>query len=589
MSQHVPDNPYPEEKETTDYQIGRGASLVVIFCFGLLVVLPGLYDHIQRASHEEGGAAFAKRRAFFYEVFNPPALDPDTPKPEDKKIVHHLRWLERGLDKTGYATALRQGTQEKVTEQFGEGNRKVFIGFDGWLFYQPDIRALTGYGPIKPEPFSVMKDPELALQPAAGDCIREFAGQLRERGIQLLFVPVPLKPMIYGEMIAPNSPHEVLTHPDAAAFYDLLRKDGVDVLDLTADFAKLRNTRKHIHYLEANADNREIANQSEEALKLKKDAFLMQDTHWSTDAMRLTAEKVAEHVKAKHAQAMRPMVRTIAATDGAPRRSMGDLVKLLDLKAPETLFDQEEAFMRIVAEGTEDKLAPIALLGDSFVNVFDDPTLGFENPAKPAERIRAGFAQHLSLVMNQPLDVIAMNGRGSTGVRREFAKRYDDEVRGKKLLIWVIAARDVLLSRTAARDANIEWGHVQFNPNRSPDAIDPAPGTSEAAQVVVEATLSEKSKNQDVNGTPYRDALHAAVYDITAVTEGTLASKQITGIQWTFKDKVMQPTANFEVGKKYQLTLSPWAAKKDLHLLNLQDDTTAFDAERWFVEKAEAK
>ena len=462
----------------------------------------------------------------------------------------------------------------------------MLIGWEGWLFYHPDVRSLTGYGPMKPEPFSVMKDPELALQPAAGECIRAFARELKERGIQLIFVPVPLKPMIYPEMIAPNTRHDYITHPDAAAFYDSLRRDGVDVLDLTADFAKLRNTRKHLHYLEANADNRAIARQSEEALKLKKDAFLKQDTHWTTDAMRLTAEKVADLVKTRYASAMRPMARTIAAVDGTPRHSMGDLVKLLDLKEPGVLFDEEEAFMRVIADGTEDRHAPIALLGDSFVNIFDDPTLGFADSDKPDERIRAGFAQHLSLTLNQPLDVIAMNGRGSTGVRREFAKRHDDHVREKKLLIWVIAARDVLLSRTAAKEANIEWGLVEWNPNRSPDATQPVVST--AAKLVIEATLSEKSKNQDVNGTPYRDALHAAVYDVSRVVEGTLDAKQITGIQWTFKDKVLQPTASFEVGKSYRLTLSRWDAKKELHLLNLQDDTTAFDAERWFVESAEA-
>lgn len=583
---HIPTNPYPDEKETTIYEIGHGVSVLVIACFALLVFVPVALDHLKRMSHQENGAAFAKRRAFLYEVFNPPAFDPDTPKPEDKRIVHHLRWLERGLDKTGYATAIRQGLQEQVTGLFEEGNRKVFVGFDGWLFYQPDIKSLTGYGPLKSEPFSVMKDPELAKLPEARACITEFAAQLKERGIQLLFVPLPLKPMIYNEMVAPNSTQEWITHPDAPAFYDALRKEGVDVLDLTADLAKLRNVRKHIHYLEANSDNREIARQSEEALKLKVDAFLMHDTHWSTDAMRLAAEKVGEHVKAKYPQAMRPMARTITAVDGAARASMGDLVKLLDLKSPETLFDAEESFMRVVGEGTEDKLAPITLLGDSFVNIFDDPTLGFENPAKPAERIRAGFAQHLSLVLNQPLDVIAMNGKGATGVRREFAKRYDDEVRAKKLVIWVIAARDVLLSRTAAKDASIEWGFAQFNPNRSPDASDAVPATT-VTQVVVEATLSEKSKNQDPNGTPYRDALHAGVYDVSRVVEGTLAAKQITGIQWTFKNKVMQPTAGFEVGKRYKLTLSRWDTKKELHLLNLQDDTTAFDAERWFVEKAE--
>ena len=587
MSQNIPDNPYPEEKETTDYKIGRFASFFYIACFAILVAVPVVSDHVLRASHEEGGAAFAKRRAFYYEVFNPPAFDPDTPKPEDKKIVHHLRWLERGLDKTGYATALRQDLQEKITQYIPEGNRKVLIGFEGWLFYQPDIRSLTGYGPMKPEPFSVMKDPEMAQQPAAGDCIRKFAEQLKERGIQLVFVPVPLKPMIYSEMIAPNVPHETLTHPDASAVYDSLRKEGVDVLDLTADFAKLRTTRKHVHYLETTTANRAIANQTQEALKQKTDVFLKQDTHWTTDAMRMTADKIAEHVKAKYASAMRPMARTITSTDGASRESLGDLVKLLDLKSPEKLFDNEEAFMRIVNEGTEDKHAPIALLGDSFVNIYDDPTLGFANASKPEDRVRSGLAQHLSLVLNQPLDVVAINGRGATGVRRDFAKRYDDEVREKKLLIWVIAARDVLLSRTAAKEANIEWGHVQFNPNRSPDASDTPTLTAASQGLVVEATLSEKSKNQDVSGTPYRDALHAAVYDVTKVVEGNLDAKQVIGIQWTFKDKAMQPTANFEIGKRYKLTLVPWDAKKDLQLLNLQDDTTAFDAARWFVEKAE--
>ena len=99
--------------------------------------------------------------------------------------------------------------------------------------------------------------------------------------------------------------------------------------------------------------------------------------------------------------------------------------------------------------------------------------------------------------------------------------------------------------------------------------------------------MSEKSKNQDAVGTPYRDALHAALYDITKVVDGPLEQKQIVGIQWTFKNKVMQPTAGFTVGKKYKLTLVPWDAKKETHGLNLQDDTSGFDAPRYFVESAE--
>src|SRR4051812_3897571 len=118
MSQHVPDNPYPDEKDTTVYAIGHGASVFLILCFALLVAVPVVMDHVQRFSDVDNGIAHAKRRALFYEVFSPPAFDPDTPSPADKRIVKHLRWLERGLDRTGYATTLRQEVQEQITQRF---------------------------------------------------------------------------------------------------------------------------------------------------------------------------------------------------------------------------------------------------------------------------------------------------------------------------------------------------------------------------------------------------------------------------------------------------------------------------------------
>jgi hypothetical protein len=585
---HVPDNPYPDEKETTVYAIGRGISLFVIVVFFALVLTPVVLDHLSRSSHEENGTAYAKRRAFWFEVFSPPSYDPNQSNPEKKNIVSHLRWLERGLDQAQYAKDLRQNTQAFLTSNFHEGSQKVFVGFEGWLFYNADLKALTGYGPVKPEPFSVMKDPELAKLPAASACIAEFAAQLQERGVKLLFVPVPLKPMLYSEEVSAKLDVKSVTHPDAAKFYDSLRKQGVDVLDLTEDFAKFRSERKNYFYLESTSANRDIARQSEEALKDKYEAFLLQDTHWTPEAMRMAAERVADHVKKTYPDSFRPMARTITIADGIYRRSRGDLVKLVDVKRPEEIFgNEEEAFLRVVGDGTEDKYAPMALLGDSFVNIFDDPSIGFGDEKAPEKRMRAGFAQHLGLLLNQPLDVIAQNGKGSTGVRREFARRFDDEIRSKKLVIWVIAARDVLLSRTAAYQASIEWDFVKFNPNKSPDALDTPTAPAATGNIIVETSLSEKSTNQDPVGTPYRDALHAAVYEVGKVVEGELSAKQIVGIQWTFKDKVMQPTASFTVGKKYKLTLVPWDSRKDLQGLNLQDDTVAFDAPRFFVEKAE--
>ncbi|MEZ0389917.1 MAG: hypothetical protein ACAI34_22760, partial [Verrucomicrobium sp.] len=416
-------NPFAEERCRTVFEVGKGVATLYIVSFMLMLWLPALVWHVSMAAQGKWAETPAAKLVSW--------------RPAQGDIVHHLRSVEKLTDNAPYSVALRQGTQAMLLTDASEGNMKTYLGWDGWLFYHPDMRALSGYGPIKPEPFSVMKDPELGKVPETRDLIIEYAAQLKERGIDLLLVPVPLKPMIYNEFIAPNSTSTWLTHPDAPAFYKLLREHGVDVLDFTQDFSKLRGERKHVYYLEANSQNRDIAKETEENLKLKKEAFLKQDTHWTPEAMRLAAEKVADHVKSKYPQALGPGFRTIRAVDGVLRSSMGDLVKLLDLKEPEQFFEEEEQFLGVIGEGTRDKHSPVVLLGDSFVNIYDDPGLGFENPEKPDQLIQAGFAQHLSLLLQRPLDVIAKNGQGSTEVRKELAQRPDEEVRAKKLVIWV--------------------------------------------------------------------------------------------------------------------------------------------------------
>lgn len=571
--------------DTTVYEIGKGVSWLVAAVFLTMLILPALTEHLLGTRiHQKLHASEAPAK--------PPLVDLFTGK-GSQPLLKHLHTVERNLDKSWYSVALRQGLQEVLTTEVVEGTRKVFLGYNGWMFYQADLRALTGFGPLKPEPFSVMKDPELSKLPETRDVLVNFARQLDERGVKLLLVPLPLKPMIYPEYVSPAIQKEWITHPDAPRYYEELREQGVEVLDLTEPLAKLRSKRRFVYVRDPDRRDKEAVAQAAEDEKKLIESFLKQDTHWTPEAMRAAAEKVAAYIKEKHPEAVVPHYEVIRAENGVYRSSLGDLVKLMDLRDPARLFDEEEAFLRVMAEGTQDKKSPVALLGDSFVNIFDDPTLGFDDPAvedSSEPRIRAGFAQHLSLLLQQPLDVIAINGGGATSVRREFARRYDDEVRAKKLVVWVIASRDVLLSRTAAHQANIHWAHVEFNPNNNPNAeadtgllVAPTAGKS----LVVEATLTEKSPNQDPNGTPYQNALHAAVYQVDRVVEGTLEAKEITGVQWTFRDKVMQPTASFSEGKRYRLTLVPWETKADLQLLNLEDTTSVFDAPRLFVEKAE--
>jgi len=574
-------NPYAEERDHTVFEIGHMVSWLIAILFFLILAIPPLFEHVFKISKGE----WKETPTGELLSWNPGG---------EKTLLEHIRWVEGDLDSASYSTEIRKTTQAWLSRQFGEGNSKTFIGFEGWLYYRPDLKALTGHGPLKKEPVSVMKAPELAKLPESREVILNFARQLEERGVKLLLVPVPLKTMIYPEFVSPDIKKAWITHPDAPAYYELLRSKGVDVLDLTAELAEVRNKRQYVYIREPDRRDREAVKEAQEAEKKLQEAFLMQDTHWTPDGMRTVAEFTADYIKKHYPEAVAAKSpELIRAENGIYRNSLGDLVKLLDPKNPDKLFPEEEVFLSVIGEGTQSKDSPVVLLGDSFVNIFNDPSIGFGDPSdlESNKPVRAGFAQHLSLLLQKPLDIIAQNGKGATGVRQEFAKRYDDEIRSKKLVVWVIAARDILLSRTAAHQANINWNYVKFNPNQNPakgqQPVAQTPTTTAAQKIVIEATMSEKSPNQDPNGTPYREALHTAVYDVEKVVEGSLEASQVIGVQWTFRNKEMQPTSKFVVGKRYKLTLVPWESRSDMHLLNLEDTTLVFDAARWFVESAE--
>lgn len=549
----TPVNPYPDEKDSTDYQISRRHGWIVALVFFPVVAALPLAHHIGMAASGKWSETPAARLLNW--------------RPAQGELLPRLHEVEKLTDKAGYAASIRQRTQAVLTRFGGEGNRKVFLGRGEWLFYQPELIGLRGWGPIKREPFSPMKDPSVAKLKMARDLVIEFAGQLKERGVPLLLVPIPVKPMIYPEFIASHEFKGPAYHPDQLAFYAELRAAGIDVLDLAPAMWDLK---KH------------------------KQVFLQQDTHWTPDAMKTMAGLLAKHIKDKYPQAARPPEETpLVDARVFDRASFGDLVNLLDLSSPGDLFPQEQAaIVSITGMDTSEK-APIVLLGDSFVNVFDDPALGFasKEEATKSERMKAGFAHHLAIALNEPLDVIAVNGGGATDARQQFARRFDDQVRAKKLVVWAIACRDLILSPPAARDANVKWERVEFNPKTSDGktAGTVAAVTPSQAKLVIEAKLIEKSKNQDPGSMPYTHALHTAVYEMQKVVSGNFTSTDWLAVQWTFRNKKLEPTAAVSSGKVYRLTLVPESTMPaETKGVNTSDDfVDKLAADRFFVESIE--
>jgi hypothetical protein len=427
---HIPDNPYPNERDLTEYLLSRRQARWIIIVFSALMVLPPLGWMVYQLTTGKSQQIFLVRLLSWT-----PARGP---------LLDHLHASERSLTSAPYAKALQQHTQELFSSSGLEGNRKTYLGYDGWLFYQPEFAALSGYGPLREEPRSPMKDPSIGKLRQAKDVVLEFHEQLKERGIKLMLVPVPVKATIYPEGITGSIPRESeapVFHPDEGQLHLDLQEAGIDVLDITPALLQLK--------------------------KRERPVYLKQDTHWTFDTMQIMAKALAVHIRKHHPSLAENEPEDMITPRAITARSPGDLVKLLDLPPGSDLFSQEQQTYVSVPEMQPDAQSEVVLMGDSFVNIYHDPALGFAPPGSTA-KMHAGFAQYLALYLGRPLDVIAINGGGATDVRRSLARRPDDEVRAKKLVVWVLSARDLLLTPAAARDAGVTWQKVEFTKRRNP-------------------------------------------------------------------------------------------------------------------------
>src|SRR4029077_16315232 len=136
---------------------------------------------------------------------------------------------------------------------------------------------------------------------------------------------------------------------------------------------------------------------------------------------------------------------------------VGDLVDMLRLLPGQRLFPaQSVEIARVVSEDGARWMpsadSDVLLVGDSFTNIYSDAGMGWGDSA--------GFAEHLSLALGRPLDVLAENGGAAAAVRLSLA-RGDNRARlaGKRLVIYQFAMRDL---------AGQHWPVVRLTPEFAP-------------------------------------------------------------------------------------------------------------------------
>ena len=242
--------------------------------------------------------------------------------------------------------------------------------------------------------------------------ILDFKKQLDTVGIKLIFVPIPAKATIYPEMISEHTTTK-RTDKQLQEFYEILRKHGVDVLDLTDLFLENRNTNSNPLYCK-------------------------QDTHWSGQACVLAAKAIATHIGTPSWLDEIPKrkalleARTVEIT-GDLWRKLGntDLPKeQLQLTFVKT---DGEALTSTQPFGRSWRDSPVVLLGDSHNLVF--------HAGSGMHAQGAGLPDHLAYQLGFSVDVVAVRGSGATPSRLNLFRRQDN-MKGKRIVVWCLSVRE---------------------------------------------------------------------------------------------------------------------------------------------------
>jgi alginate O-acetyltransferase complex protein AlgJ len=238
---------------------------------------------------------------------------------------------------------------------------------------------------------------------------------LTAHGVDFLFVPVPTKAAVYADKLQSGGPHLVgrVVTPYERKLLLELGQAGVEVIDLLPAFLA----------------DRTRGDRAGEPL------YLAQDTHWTDRGLRLAAKLIADRIREYPWHAELDRSRTTYTLNRSAFKEEGDLPSRLGADERRRYQAVEMVGHQVVrADGSlyeDDAGSPITVMGDSFVGVFERTFCR-----------HAGLSAHLAYELGSPVDLVMSYG-GGPNVRRKLFKRGAAALAQKRLVIWVMAARDL--------------------------------------------------------------------------------------------------------------------------------------------------
>lgn len=420
--------------------------------------------------------------------------------------AEHIKAAEKDLEKLSViAKALRPRVQGVLTGMLHSGTEQAFVGRDGWLFYRSDVEYITGPAFLDPARLR-QREHDAHVQPDPVKGIVHFRDQLAKRGIELIVMPMPVKPCIEGDKLGARA-GTALHNVSHAEFLALLAAAKVRVFDPTP----LLLSRK------------------------PAPVYLETDTHWRPDAMEFIAQKLAAEIQPGAAAESPVVEKQIAA--------LGDIAGLLGLPESQQYFRPQTVTIHQVPAGNglwrPSADAGVLLLGDSFANIFSLEAMGWGEAA--------GFAEHLSRALGKPLDCILRNSDGSFATREQLQRELAlgrDRLAGKKIVVWEFAARELSIG---------DWKLLPLDLGTPPPSkfFTPEPGQLKT----ITGTVAAISSVPRPGTVPYAEHIltaHLVDLDGADATQALVCTLSMSAQKWT-------SAARLRPGDRVKLKVRPWS------------------------------
>ncbi len=246
--------------------------------------------------------------------------------------------------------------------------------------------------------------------------ISAYHDALDALGVRLIVVPVPPKASVFPDQL----PEEVEQPHPVDEFYDLLRANGVELVDL-------------------------LPGLQVERIDSPNQIYCKTDTHWSPSTGAIAARTVAAMISDEPWAAALADAGRFVVQPEAVLAFHGDLLEdgektpdMLERLPIHQVTDRDQPNEPVA----HDPASPVMVIGDSHAMVF--------STGGDMHATGAGFVDHLQAALGFPVDVSANRGSGIDAARGSVARRSVQEPdlwEDKKVVIWLFTAREFTQGR----------------------------------------------------------------------------------------------------------------------------------------------